>query len=87
MKTADINFKIPEDILYSLNQNKDEFIRQSRLYTAIQLFKNHKLSSGQAARLAGMDKFQFWMELGEFKIPLIDYAPSELKDELKRFNQ
>ena len=87
MKTAEINFKIPEDILYSLNQNKDEFIRQSRLYTAIQLFKNHKLSSGQAAALAGMDKFQFWMELGKFKIPLIDYPPSELKDELKRFNQ
>ena len=87
MKTAEIHFKIPEDILFSLNQNKDEFTKQSRLFTAIQLFKNHKLSSGQAAALAGMDKFQFWMELGKFKIPIIDYDPSELEDELKRFSQ
>lgn len=87
MKTSEIYFEIPEEILYTLNLNKEEFTKQSRLFTATQLFKNHKLSSGQAAVLAGMDKFQFWMELGKLKIPLIDYDPSELKEELKRFSQ
>jgi predicted HTH domain antitoxin len=47
----------------SLNQDRDEFTKHSRLYTAMQLFKNHKLSSGQAAELARIDKFQFWAEL------------------------
>ena len=85
MKTAEIHFEIPEDILYSLNQDKEEFTKQSRLLTAIQLFKNHKLSSGQAAIIAGITKFQFWMELGKLKIPLIDYNPKELEEELKSF--
>jgi predicted HTH domain antitoxin len=53
----------------------------------MQLFKNHKLSSGQAAELAGIDKFQFWAELNKNGIPLIDYDPSELESELERFNQ
>ena len=87
MKIAEIYFQIPENILSSLNQDKDEFIRQSRLYTAVELFKNHKLSSGQAATLAGMKKFQFWMELGKLEVPLIDYDETELEDELKRFEQ
>jgi len=87
MKTTEIFFEIPVDILNSLNQDKKEFTEQSRLYTALQLFKEHKLSSGQAAALAGMNKFQFWMELGKHEIPLIDYDPSELEDELKRFAQ
>lgn len=85
MKTAEIYFQIPENILSSLNQNKDEFIKQSRLYIAIELFKTHKLSSGQAASLAGMKKFEFWMELGKLEIPLVDYDPAELENELERF--
>lgn len=87
MKTAAIHFEIPEDILYSLNQDKEEFTNQSRLLTAIQLFKDHKLSSGQAALIAGISKFQFWMELGKLKVPLIDYNHQELDEELKRFNR
>ncbi len=87
MKTAAIYFEIPEDILISLNQDRDEFTKHSRLYTAMQLFKNHKLSSGQAAELAGIDKFQFWAELNKNGIPLIDYDPSELESELERFNR
>ena len=78
MTTTEIYFKIPTNILSSLNQNKDEFAKQSRLYIAIELFKTHKLSSGQAAELAGMGQFHFWMELGKLNIPLIDYDPAEL---------
>ena len=87
MKTAEIYFQIPENILFTLNQNKDEFIRESRLYIAIELFKTHKLSSGQAASLAGMKKFEFWMELGKLEIPLVDYDPAELENELERFTR
>ena len=87
MKTTQISFKIPDFLLTTLNLDRKEFTEQSRIYTAMQLFKEHKLSSGQAATLAGMDKYRFWMELGKLKIPIIDYNPSELEDELKRFSQ
>ena len=87
MKTANISYKIPDYLLTTLNLDREGFSKQSRLFTAIQLFKENKLSSGQAANIAGMDKYTFWMELGKHGIPLINYEPSELIDELKQFNK
>ena len=85
MKMTDIKFKIPKEILNALNQDKVEFTKQSRLYTALQLFKNHKLSFGKAAELAGLSKDEFLMELDKNNIDYISYDSEELKSELKRF--
>lgn len=87
MTISEIYFQIPTNILSSLNQSEEEFTQQSRLAIAIELFKTHKLSSGQAAELAGMGQFEFWMELGKREIPLIDYDPAELEEELERLNE
>jgi predicted HTH domain antitoxin len=87
MGMASINFEIPDDILYSLNENRTEFINKIRLYSALQLFKDHKLSLGKAAQLAGMKKEHFMFELDKFEIPLIDYDSEELDQELAAFRQ
>ncbi|UCH93355.1 MAG: UPF0175 family protein [Candidatus Aminicenantes bacterium] len=87
MAMASVRFEIPEEILYALNENITEFALQMRLFTALQLFKKHKLSLGKAAKLAGMDKDQFIVELDRNEIPLIDYDPDELEEELARFEK
>ena len=86
MKTAEIKFEIPEKILNSLNQSRIEFTKQTRLFTALYLFKEHKLSFGQAAELAGLKREHFLVELDKHEIDFIDYSPDELKEELKRFS-
>ncbi|MFQ5822152.1 MAG: UPF0175 family protein [Candidatus Heimdallarchaeota archaeon] len=85
MRTTQIAFDIPESILHTLNQNRDEFTQQTRLFAALQLFQNHKLTFGQAAELAGMTKERFLVELDKYGIDLIDYDASELEEELERF--
>ena len=85
MRVTQISFEISEGILQALNQSRDEFISQMRLFTALQLFKNHKLSLGQAAELAGMSKEKFLIELDNHNVDLIDYDPAELEGELQRF--
>jgi len=85
MRTTQITFDVPESILQALNQNRDEFTQQTRLFAALQLFKNHKLTFGQAAELAGMNKERFLVELDKHNIDLIDYNASELEEELERF--
>lgn len=87
MGMASVHFEIPDEILYALNENITEFTSQVRLFTALQLFKRHKLSLGKAADLAGMDKEQFMVEMDRHEIPLIDYDPDELDEELKRFDK
>lgn len=86
MKTTEIKFEIPESILNSLNQSSDEFTKQLRLYTALYLFKKHKLSLGQAAELAELSREHFLIELNRNEIDVIDYNPDELREELNRFS-
>ena len=85
MKTTEIRFEISESILNSLNQSREEFANQTRLFSALVLFKDHKLSFGQAAELAGMKRERFLEELDKHGIEVIDYDPSELEGELERF--
>jgi predicted HTH domain antitoxin len=46
------------------------------------LFETGKLSLGQAASLAGYSKSTFIELLGKQGIPVIDYPPEELEQEL-----
>ena len=83
MKTTDLNFKVPEEILYTLNESKTDFIMKMKFYTAIELYKMHKLSMGKAAELAEMNKVDFMLELHKYEIPVIDYDEDDFKEELE----
>ncbi|MCI5150723.1 MAG: UPF0175 family protein [Candidatus Electrothrix sp. MAN1_4] len=85
MKTAEIRFEVQEDVLNALNQNISEFTLQLRLYTALQLFRKHKLSFGKSAELAGISRDEFLIELDRNDIDFIAYDPSDLEKELERF--
>jgi predicted HTH domain antitoxin len=87
MNMTNVQFEVPEDILYALNESIVEFTMEMRLFTALQLFGKHKLSLGKAAKLAGIGKEGFMVELDRYEIPLIDYDPDELENELARFEK
>lgn len=82
-----LNFEIPDEILHSLGMSSTEFANKMRLYSALQFFKDRKLSLGKAAMLAGMEKVQFVLELDKFEIPLINYDSEELEQELAAFQE
>ena len=58
---------------------------QLLLYTALQLFRKHKLSFGKAAELARVSRDEFLIELNRNEIDFIAYDPSELEKELEKF--
>jgi len=82
MLTTELTFSIPEDILYTLNETKNEFINKMKLCTAMELYKMHKLSMGKAAELANMNKVDFMLELGKYDIPVIHYDTDDFQDEV-----
>jgi prevent-host-death family protein len=49
---------------------------------ALKLFRDHIVSLGQAAKLAGMDKLKFINVLGAHGIAAVNYPPTELDNEL-----
>ena len=58
---------------------------EARLHLSMRLFEIGKLSLGQAAKMAGCSKRAYIDLLGEHEIPVIDYPPDELDEELSAF--
>ncbi|MHC9542877.1 MAG: UPF0175 family protein [Vulcanimicrobiota bacterium] len=65
--------EIPEDI------SREE----AKLFLAMKLFEEGKMSLGQASGYAGFSKKSFIEILGKHKIPVIDYPNEELEEDLK----
>lgn len=84
MKTVELQLSVPEEVLYTLNENRNDFIKKMKFYTALELFRIHKLSMGKAAELAEMNKVEFMFEAGKCGIPVIDYETEDFNEELGR---
>jgi len=74
--------EIPETIRQALQRTPDEMARDMRLYTALMLFREGKLSSGAAAELAGVPRVLFFDLCAEHEIPVSQITPEELEREL-----
>ncbi len=66
MTTTELVVSVPEDVLYTLNETKNEFIKKMKFYTAMELYRKHKLSMGKASELANMNKIEFMFELEKY---------------------
>ncbi len=60
------------------NLSEDEV----KLLLAIKLYEVGKVSLGQAAKLAGFSKRAFMEMLGHYKVPVFNYSPEELRQEI-----
>ena len=49
---------------------------------AVKLYEVGKVSLGQATKLAGFSKRAFMEVLGRYHVPLYNYSPDELRDEI-----
>jgi predicted HTH domain antitoxin len=77
-----LTMEIPETIRHALKRTPDEMARDMRLYTALMLFRQSKLSSGAAAELAGVPRVLFFDLCAEHDIPVSQITPEELTQEL-----
>ncbi len=78
---AILTIEYPEEILVSLKETKDDFSRELKIAAAVKLYEMGKLSSGKAARLAGMDKVSFLKTLGKYQISIATLE--EFKEDMK----
>ena len=77
-----LTVEIPETIRQALQRTPDEMACDMRLYTALMLFREGKLSSGAAAELAGVPRVLFFDLCAEHGIPVSQITPEELEREL-----
>lgn len=55
---------------------------EAQTMLAVKLYETERVSLGQAAKLAGYSKRAFIEILGKYKVPVINYSPDDLHEEL-----
>lgn len=70
------------EVLWAMQQAADEFEAQARLLLAIKLYEIGRLSTGLAARLAGVPRVTFMFLLGQYGLSPFGEAAHELKGDL-----
>jgi predicted HTH domain antitoxin len=75
---------IPEDVYSTLRIQglfREKLAERTQHLLALRFYQEHLLSLGQAARLAGMDRWRFIEFLAENGIAVLDFNEEELADE------
>jgi len=73
-----LELNIPKAIVDDLSE------AELKLYLAMMLYKERKISAGQAAKLAGLTLRDFLYELGKHKESFTNITAEELEEELRR---
>src|SRR6056297_254250 len=81
MERVKIHMEVSKDFLYAFDLNENKLSRELKLLSAIELYREHKISMGKAAEFAEMDKYMFQKELATRDIPTIDYDIGAVKAE------
>lgn len=87
METIKIEMEVSKDFLYAFDLNTNNISRELKLLSAIELFREHKISMGKAAEFVQMDKNVFQKELVSRDIPIIDYDIEDVKLENNMLNK
>jgi len=72
----------PQELLLSIKENPAEFEAEARLLLAVKLYELGRVSTGMAARLAGMSRVAFMFALNRFGLSPIGLEPGELAEDL-----
>ena len=78
-----LTIEYTDDVLYSLGLSDKEFAGEAKFLLAAKFYELGKLSSGKAARLAGMERVEFLFSLSKLGIPISNLKPEDLADELR----
>ena len=77
-----LTIEYPQELLWALQQEPEEFAAQARILLAVKLYETGKLSTGLAAQVAGVPRTTFFYLLGQYGLSPFGETPDELEDDL-----
>lgn len=80
MKTMSIPY--PDSLPEALHLSCSEFEREARMAMAVKLFDTARLTSGQAAELAGIPRVHFLYELERWGVSTIQVNDDDLEHDV-----
>lgn len=73
----------PDDLPAAMGQSPVAFERQIKVLVAARMYELGHISSGRAAELAGMSRFEFLEALSQYRISVFNYSLTELDQEIQ----
>lgn len=68
----------PQLLPDALQQTRADFEQEAKMAMAVKLFEMKRLSSGMAAKLAGVDRVTFLLSLHRYGVAMIDLDDEDL---------
>ena len=84
MKAHVLQIPYTEDLLLSLKESKQQFEQDARLFLAIKLYELGKISSGKAAKLAGLERVTFLLKLSQYAVSPFQMTLDEIFEEAEK---
>ncbi|MBI3600928.1 MAG: UPF0175 family protein [Nitrospinae bacterium] len=81
MKENILTIKYSDDVLLSLKESKEEFEDDARYLLALKLYELGRISSGKAAKIAGISRIAFLLKMGMYKVSPFQVNLEEILEE------
>ncbi len=78
-----LTVEYPDNLPDAINQTQEEFEKEAVLAMAVKLFEMGRISSGMAAKIAGLDRVSFLLRLKDFNVPMINLNEKELHSDFQ----
>ena len=78
-----LKIEYPKNWLDVLQLTQKSFEEEAKMAMAAKLFEMKRLSSGMAAKLAGVPRVIFLLNLRRFNVPMIDLDEDELSGDIE----
>ena len=71
-----------EEVLLALGLSPDQFREEAKILIAVKLYEMGRLSTGAAAKLAGVPKPLFLTKLADYGVATFDLSDEELRRDM-----
>jgi len=77
-----LTIEYTDELLFTLGVSNEQFSEEAKFLLAAKLYEIGKVSSGQAAKLAGKSRVEFLFSLSRLNVPMSNLRAEDIKDEL-----